>query len=356
MFKKRFFSFFSFLSILFVFTSCAENKQVNQQELKVLQLNIWQEGTMVPNGMEGIVGIIAQTSPDVVFLCEIRNYNDEKFMPRLLAALHEKGLDYYGESLDLDVGILSKYKIENPQSAFTLDDHSRPMIKGTISVKGHNVTLYSTHLDYTHYECYLPRGYNGTTWEKLDAPVTDVQYILNANRLAYREEAIAAFLKDANIEIERGNMVILGGDFNEPSHLDWQEDSKNIWDHNGVVIDWDCSVMLTESGYIDSYREMYPDPVQYPGFTFPSANRDVTIDKLAWAPEVDERDRIDFIYYYPVDDMELANAKIVGPAESVYYGAIGPHDAQDEFIEPVTIWPTDHKGNLATFKINLPKN
>ncbi len=25
-------------------------------------------------------------------------------------------------------------------------------------------------------------------------------------------------------------------------------------------------------------------------------------------------------------------------------------------IEPVTAWTTDHKGNLVTFKINLPKN
>lgn len=341
--------FFSVLFCLFVFISCTENKQTGQQQLKVLQLNIWQEGTMVPDGMEGIVGIIEQISPDVVFLCEIRNYNNEEFMPQLLLSLNEKGLNYYGESLDMSVGILSKYKIENPQSAFTLDNDSRPMIKGTISMNGQNVTLYSAHLDYTHYECYLPRGYSGATWEKLDAPVTDVQYILEANRLAYRDEAIVAFVEDANAEIERGNIVILGGDFNEPSHLDWQDDTKNLWDHNGVVIDWDCSVMLTEAGYKDSYREIYPDPVEYPGFTFPSANKDVTIDKLAWAPEVDERDRIDFIYYYPVDGIKLVDAKIVGPAESVYYGVIGPHYAKDELIEPITIWPTDHKGNLAIF-------
>lgn len=350
-------SFFAILfSLFFLSASCTESKSVDQQHLRVLQLNIWQEGTMVPNGMEGIAGIIEQISPDVVFLCEIRNYNEEKFMPRLLAALNEKGLDYYGESLDVSVGILSKYKIENPQSVFTLDDKSRPMIKGTISINGQNLTLYSAHLDYTHYECYLPRGYSGTTWKKLDTPVTNVQYILEANRLSYRDEAIAAFVEDANTEIEQGNIVIMGGDFNEPSHLDWQENTKNLRDHNGVMIDWDCSVMLAAAGYIDSYREIHPDPVQYPGFTFPSANKNVDISKLAWAPEVDERDRIDFIYYYPVDGIKLEAAKIVGPTESVYYGAIGPHDAKDEFIEPNSIWPTDHKGNLAVFTIQFAKN
>lgn len=342
-----------FLVLAISFSGCAPT---DQQELKVLQLNIWQEGSMVPDGMGGIVAIIAQTSPDVVFLCEIRNYNDQKFMPRLLSALHEQGLNYYGKSLDMSVGILSKYKIENSQSAFTLENKSRPMIKATITVNGQNVALYSAHLDYTHYECYLPRGYSGTTWEKIEAPVTDVAYIIEANRVAYRDEAIAAFIKDASTEIEKGNIVIMGGDFNEPSHLDWQENTKKLWDHNGIVIDWDCSMKLTEAGYKDSYREIYPDPVHYPGFTFPAANEDVDISKLTWAPEVDERDRIDFIYYYPVKGLKLKDAKIVGPSGSVYYGKMGPNDAEDEFIEPLDSWPTDHKGNVAVFTITLPKD
>ena len=65
----------------------------------------------------------------------------------------------------------------------------------------------------------------------------------------------------------------MGGDFNEPSHLDWLDNTKNLFDHNGAVIHWDCSMMLSQAGFKDAYREKYPDPVLYPGFTFPAGNR-----------------------------------------------------------------------------------
>lgn len=321
------------------------------KELKVLQLNIWHGTTTVPNGFGGLVNLILQLDPDIVFLCELRNEAGNSFTNRLANTLIGEGKSYYGENLDMSVGILSKYKIETP----TPLKNPGSMIKASVNVNGQTVVLYSAHLDYTHYECYLPRGYSGTTWKKLDAPVTDVNYILEANRLATRDEAIAAFLVDAKAETDKGNLVIMGGDFNEPSHLDWQDNTKNLWDHNGVVINWDCSVMLTEAGYKDAYREIYPDPVKYPGFTFPAANKYVDVSKLAWAPDVDERDRIDFIYYYHSPNIKLNNCQIVGPSGSVYYGKMREHDAQDILIEPRGIWPTDHKGNLATFKIKNAK-
>jgi len=322
-----------------------ENPEIT--ELKVLQLNIWHEGTTVPDGFRGIVSIIDQLNPDIVFLCEINNRNGIPFIPRLVNALIGKRKNYYGESLNLGTGILSKFELKNAK-AFS---NPGSITKASVDIEGQTFVLYSAHLDYTHYECYLPRGYSGTTWKKLDAPVTDVNKILEANRIATRDEAIAAFIVDAEKEIQQKNIVIMGGDFNEPSHLDWQEDTKNLWDHNGVVINWDCSVMLTDAGFIDTYRQMYSDAAKYPGFTFPAGNKNVNISELAWAPDVDERDRIDFIYYYPNKAIELSDIKIVGPSESVYYGKIGKHDAYDEFIEPTGIWPTDHKGNLATFSL-----
>ncbi|MDR2954924.1 MAG: endonuclease/exonuclease/phosphatase family protein [Prevotella sp.] len=316
-------------------------------ELKVFQLNLWHSTSTVPSGYDGAVDIIKQLEPDIVMLCEINNSNNEFFVPKLLKSLRQKGLEYYGESLDMSVGILSKYKLKD------FDRFKSPgsMLKASVDINGQTVVIYSAHLDYTHYECYLPRGYSGTTWKKLDAPVTDVDYILVANREATRDEAIANFIVDAKKETDKGNIVIMGGDFNEPSHLDWQENTKDLWDHNGVVINWDCSVMLTEAGYKDSYREIYPDPVKYPAFTFPSANKYVDVSKLAWAPDVDERDRIDFIYFYPNPVISLEDAKIVGPSGSVYFGKQDVHDAEDEFIEPNGVWPTDHKGNMATFVI-----
>ena len=75
--------------------------------------------------------------------------------------------------------------------------------------------------------------------------------------------------------------------------------TKKLWGHNGVIVNWDCSRMLYEAGFRDAYRSVYPNPVTHPGFTYPAGNKCAPVAKLTWAPEADERERIDFIYYYP---------------------------------------------------------
>ncbi|MDU1889725.1 MAG: endonuclease/exonuclease/phosphatase family protein [Dysgonomonas sp.] len=319
------------------------------KKIKVLQLNLWHGGTKVANSLNSITDIIDQLDPDIVLFCEIHNGN--KYLEELKTSLNTKGKTYFGESLDTSVGILSKYELENPVA---FKDPGL-MVKASTTINNQRVAIYSVHYDYTHYECYMPRGYSGTTWKKLDAPITDVNYILESNRMSQRDEAVEIFIADANKEVQNGNLVIMGGDFNEPSHLDWQENTKNLWDHNGVVINWDCSVMLTQNNYRDTYREKYKDVVNYPGFTFPAGNRNVELKDLSWAPEADERDRIDFIYYYQDNNIKLLDSKIVGPEETICYGQIISKDSKDKFVTPKAVWPTDHKGNLATFSISQKK-
>jgi hypothetical protein len=213
------------------------------------------------------------------------------------------------------------------------------------------VTAYSSHLDHRYYAPYLPRGYSEITWSKIDAPIVNVDTILAANRVALRDEGIKGFIEDAKTEVDKGHIVIVGGDLNEPSHMDWQQDTKDLWDHHGTVVNWDVSVFLQKAGYIDSYRQLYPSAVTHPGFTYPAGNTAANLKSLHFAPEADERDRIDFIYYHPQQGVTLTEACIVGPAASVYYGKISPDTSQDVFIVPKSVWPSDHKGNLAVFRI-----
>lgn len=341
-----------FLALTIIFASCTSKQKT--EELRVLQINAWHQTKIVPNGFSGLVSIIEQTDPDIVLLCEIGG-DENNFIPQLLDSLQVAGKSYYGLPTSQSAGIISKYKIDKQQSC-CYPDNNGPIVKTHIVTAGHTLAVYSAHLDYTHYECYLPRGYSGTTWEKLEAPIIDADTILAANRISERDESIAAFIEDAKIEISKGNLVLLGGDFNEPSHLDWQADTKDLRDHHGVIIDWDCSMMLTRMGMIDSYRELFPDAVNYPGFTFPSANEAVEINKLTWAPEADERDRIDFIYYYPNPAWSLISTSIVGPEETIAIGQVKEKDSSDSFIIPVGIWPTDHKANLAVFTVQPKKN
>lgn len=320
------------------------------KELKVMQMNIWQEGTMVEGGFEAIADEVARLEPDIVMFSEVRNYHGKQFITRILKALKERGKTYYGENSTLDVGILSKYKIEDQHPNYPLEHDAGSVLKAKMTIAGRTVVVYSAHLDYTHYACYLPRGYSGVTWKKLEAPVVDPAEVEKANNESLRDEAIALVIQD--IQHEKGNIILLGGDFNEPSHLDWKENTKDLWDHHGAVIRWDCSVLLEKAGFRDAYRVKYPDPVTHPGFTFPSDNVGVPTQKLSWAPEADERDRIDFIYFMPDKKLKLKDMVVVGPSKSIIRGERAEENTKDRFIQPLGVWPTDHKAVLATFQLS----
>ena len=323
-----------------------------ETQLTVLQLNLWVQGDNVPGGKDAIAEIIDSMDPDVVLLCETGG--KASFPDFLLQDLAHKGKTYYADTLGQSMGILSKIKPDTMSACFTIDDRHRPnpVCKFTLSIGKQKLALYSVHLDWTHYECYMPRDYSGTTWEKLSTPVCDADSVLAANRQSLRDEAISLLIADADAERRNGALVILGWDFNEPSHLDWQDDTKDLRDHNGLVIDWDCSVMLQQAGYRDSYREKYPDAVLYPGFTFPAGNRHAELQKLVWLPDKDERDRIDFIYYSPGPKIELRDVVMVGPAEDIVEGRITVAESGDSVVTPHCIWPSDHRGTFCTFVLS----
>ena len=120
---------------------------------------------MVKGGFEAIADEVARLEPDIVLFSEVRNYHGKQFISRILQALEERGKKYYGENSKLDVGILSKYKIEEQAPNCPLEDDAGSVLKARIRINGRDVVVYSAHLDYTHYACYLPRGYSGVTWK-----------------------------------------------------------------------------------------------------------------------------------------------------------------------------------------------
>ena len=317
------------------------------RELRVLQMNIWQEGTQVKGGFDAIADEVVRLDADIVMFSEIRNYNGKKFMPRILQALKDRGAEYYGEHSEFgDVSVISKHKVI---------DHHPICVKGNslsktrLSIDGYIVVVYSCHLDYTHDATFLPRGYDGNTWKKLKAPVTDVREIENMCIESTRGEGIREIIADA--KKEEGNIIFIGGDFNEASHLDWNEVTKDLWDHNGTVVRWECSNELINNGYKDSYREVHPNPVTHPSFTFPADNKDVDVRRLAWAPDADERCRLDFIYYMPNRKLKVKNAFVVGPSSSILRNKRVKENSEDQIITPKGVWPSDHKAMLTIFKL-----
>ncbi|MBU2949305.1 endonuclease/exonuclease/phosphatase family protein [Tamlana agarivorans] len=316
--------------------------------LKVLTLNTWHEGVSVTGGFNAIVEVIIQSKADVVVLVEIRNYNNVTFSHKIKDELKSRNETFYTFNSGKSAIILSKFPMTSSPNLDT-PALSKSIVKLNETT---SVAVYGAHLDYTHYACYLPRGYDGITWKKLPSPITDVSKILEQNKASQRDEAIAVFVEDAEKERQNGNLVLLGGDFNEPSHLDWTIATKDLFDHNGTVVPWHNSLTLKNKNYLDAYRVKYPDPVTHPGHTWAAHNTRVELSKLVWTPTADDRDRIDFIYYNKDTRLTLDDVIVVGPKGSIVRGQGVQETSQDEFLLSQIFWPSDHKGVLATFKIN----
>ena len=315
-----------------------------EKELRLLQLNIWQEGVMVKNGYEALADELARADADFVMLSEVRNYKGTRFCDRIVASLKERGKTYYS-FYSYDSGLLSKYPIVDSAVIFPENGDHGSIYKLTADWEGKRVCVYTAHLDYRNCAYYRVRGYDGSTWDKME-PDTVVASLLADNVASQRDDAIRLFIADAAKETAQGHLVFIGGDFNEPSHLDWTEATKDSADHRGVVIPWTVSTLLTEAGYKDAYREMYPDPVKNPGYTYPADSKDTEVSRLTWTPDADERERIDFIYYYPQKGLSLLQANIFGPRGSIRNSMRLQENTEDTFIEPLGVWPTDHKGVL----------
>lgn len=334
------------LVVVYILLFCRKESQT----LTFLQFNIWQEGTKIEKGFEAIVDEVVNSNADFVMFSEVRNYKNSRFCDRIVTALKEKGLTYYS-FYSYDSGLLSRYPIIDSATIFPeINDHGS-IYKLKTLVKKDTICVYTAHLDYLNCTYYEVRGYDGNTWKQLPEPITDINYLLENNLSSLRDDAILKFIDDANRERKNGNLIFLGGDFNEPSHLDWTQETKHIADHNGVVIKWNVTSMLQDNGFIDAYRMANPNPVTHPGYTFPAYITWKEPAKVTWAPKSDERERIDFIFYAENPKIKLKSSSIVGPKSSIAYCKEIVENTCDNIISPSGLWPSDHKAVIAIFKI-----
>ncbi len=113
-----------------------------------------------------------------------------------------------------------------------------------------------------------------------------------------RYSEIKAILKEISTFIDQANTipVIIGGDFNSGSHLDWIETTRHL--HHDRIVQWPVSLEMTSNGFKDSFREIHPDPLKNPAVT----NRFLT-DKII-------ADRIDYIYFKG-KSLEVVDSKII---------------------------------------------
>lgn len=351
---KKLFGYLLIVLHLLVFTSC--EKKI-EKELTFLSFNVWQEGTSVPNGLEKIRDVILETNPDVVCFVEVRNYNNEDWTTKLVNALQTKETTYFRGYAGGDVSFISKYPLENGTQIFSNSDKGT-VVKFELKLEGTSIIVVGAHLDYTYYASNLPRGYNGGTpnWDLIDDgngrpnPIIDIDSILAYGLKSARDEAVISFIEAMQKE---SKPIVLMGDFNEPSFLDWTANTKNKFDHHGVEVDWNVTKELSENGYVDAYRNFYPNEVLNPGFTWPSLAHEKK--STSWTPLADERDRLDYIFFKG-SPISVLDVSIVGPKQAYVRNQIATLDTDHEtFIAEHLPWPSDHKAVFAKLLFTFQK-
>jgi endonuclease/exonuclease/phosphatase family metal-dependent hydrolase len=260
-----------------------------ERELSVLTYNIEYSGDKTTDA------VIEDVDADVVGVLE--SYD------RLPEIAEKTGYPYYNLGLQL----LSKYPIHEPSGAEGL--------YALIEVEpGYVVAMFNTHLDYVRYG---PRLY-------LDGmPLAEVL----ASEDEVRTRSIEVLTPSIEALLDEGYPVFLTGDLNQPSSLDYTEETVGMREGVTEAIPWPVSEVLLDIGMRDTFREIHPDPVENPGLTH--GNPDFKQGGFG--------DRIDYLY-------------AGGPAttqSSELVGEVGGPNVDREY-DP---WTSDHRAVLSTFEV-----
>jgi hypothetical protein len=173
---------------------------------------------------------------------------------------------------------------------------------------------------------HLPADPYGPYWVRDGVPRGDVLELERTTRLP----AIRPQLDALPPLAAAGIPVFLTGDFNSPSHHDWTPAVDAARDEVRYPVVWPVSKALADAGLHDSYREIHPDPVARPGFTWtPPGTLESVPDEVY--------DRIDWVLFD-------------GPATAVSSELVGEVGGPDVDVE-LDPYPTDHRGVVSTFRV-----
>lgn len=297
--------------------SISENQETQPvANLKVLSWNIWHAGHYKKyndKACEGTRGILKKSDADVILMIETYGCSDE-------IADH---LGYYHRLLSSNLSIYSRYPIVK---TITFPDSISTSNFGGVEldVKGKRVRVFDTWLNYLPDERLVPTDKSEAeilAWDDEGTRDDEIRRIMSVMR---------PFMAESD-----SIPIIMTGDFNDHSHLDWTEATKDLYNHGGAVVHWTASKVMEENGFKDSFREMHPDPsksVEELGPTWYWTGDESEIK--------DRLDRIDFIYY---------QGKKIRPVKSESYNTdIG---GMLDFYGDQFFYASDHGFVMTTFSL-----
>lgn len=299
---------------------CAAGRE-HVSEVTVMSFNSWYEWNRVLNGFDKAVAAIVQSGADLIGLQESSSARAQQMADELGWFRVPSGTG--------SAQIISRYPVVATHSVANID--SGRIVGATIRLATsprRDIVFFNTHLDYLDYGPYAAYL----------AGASEASVLAENNRSA-RVPQIAAVLAGMADPIAHADVrpVLLTGDFNVPSHLDWT--AATAAKHGGVgPVAWPESTRVQEAGLIDSFRRLHPDPLLKPGESWSAIHKGS-----------EAQDRIDFVYY---------RGKALRPLASDLYATavqttVGPWNTNRDPSAAVggNTWPSDHFAVKTTFRI-----
>ena len=283
------------------------------EPLRVMTFNIWVGGESGGQPLEQTAAVVRAAKADIVGIQEAFGAERDGKRPNNGRAIaHLLGWEYFDQGGGM--GIMSRYEITA---------NSPKRWGAEIAAPTGKVWLFNVHLAHAPYQPYqllrIPYA---------DAPFIDTaeEAVAEANKA--RHAAVHEMLEEIAAINDQTMPIFVTGDFNEPSALDWTE---------GVYaagkcpkwVNWPSSGSVLKAGFMDAFRQIHPDPIKNPGFTWtPITSSDDPKDR---------HDRIDFV---------LVRGHGLG-VEDV--ATVGENNANADIV--VTPYPSDHRGVVATISV-----
>lgn len=285
--------------------------QVSQSSLndsdvvKVLQWNIWHGGNHLgEQGQHRVLETIRATNADVVMMQEAYG------IQQMLADSLGYGLRTY--SLKDNLALYARFPFE--EIKWRQPFNSNPVLMTLAN--GRKVLFADCWLRYAYRpeytSGYANRGLDPTGWVAEDSvlALVDIRDILTKDVYPHLAHA--------------DSPIILTGDFNSCSHLDWTERARPL--HYGYgPVPFPVSRYMYQQGFKDSFREKHPDEVEWPCGTV----------SAIWGQM--QMSRIDFIYYRG-SGLKVVSSKVVRTAPEIDY-----------------VWASDHAAVLTVFRVEKDK-
>lgn len=314
------------IAVCIFFVACSSQKtnrgtalsatDQSSKELKVMVWNIWHGGkdeSLPADGRPDIIKLIKQTGADVILMIE--TYGS--------APMIAEALGFHYELLSSNLCIYSRYPIAKK---LLFPDQIAAFNFGGVEilVEDKPILVFDTWLHYLPDTRLAPIHKSEAeiiAWENAGTRDDEIKAIL---------KAITPYLHDSD-----NVPIIMGGDFNSHSHLDWVESTKDQYNHGQAVVEWAISKAMEDAGFEDTFRQARPDPLKDIGTTWLGV-RDES-GKLSYT----RRDRIDYLYSQGKSLSVKASEAVVAPVGKAFAYNNRAYD----------FFPSDHGFVLTTFQL-----